>query len=354
MRVRHSARCTLAMAVLFVAGLSACGHDQGPSQFNPSGMTTDLTTAQNAFNSTATASFDAAGAEISATLGAAAGPVVVTPKMAMLHPTAAQSFAQRITRLLPKASRISASMAAIPDAYLGTTFVWDVDSATYVASTLSGAPANGVRFILYAIDPLTLQPAASLDEVGYVDVTDQSTETTLSTHVLVYGDGRTWLEYTVSGTGTASSGSVGVEGFATNGVDRVNYSLQNTIAQSSNGMVLTLDYSLTVPTRSLSVSYTATFGNIAPDQVAVTLDFTISGRNGDVRVSGTYGAAGGAFSVRVNGEVFATVTITNGAPVVESATGTALTADEEASLQAILQYYDGSLGTFDDLFVPVS
>jgi hypothetical protein len=353
MRVWQSARCTLATAVLLLTGLTACSHEQGPSEFNPNGVSADLTTAEGAFDSPAAASFDATGGAIAARLGAAA-PVVVSPKIALIHPTAAQSYAKTITRLLPRTSRISASVTGIPNAYLGTTFVWDPDSSTYVASDLSGAPAKGVRFILYAIDPVTGQPVETLDELGYVDIIDVSTDTELATHVLVYAEGKTWLEYTVSGTGTASTGAVGVEGFASNGVDRVNFNLQNTIAQSANGMVLTLDYGLTVPTRSLSVDYTATFGNISPEQVAVTLDFSISGRNGDVRVSGTYGASGGAFSVRVNGEVFATVTITDGAPVVQSATGTALTAEEEASLQAILQFYDGSLGIFDDLFVPVS
>ena len=353
MRVSHSARHCLTTAVLLVAGLTACSSEHGPSEFNPNGVTTDLTTAQNAFDSPIAASFDATGGEIAATLGAAS-PVAVSPKMALLHPSAAESYAKTVIRLLPKTSRVSASAAAIPDAILGTTFVWDVETATYVASDLDGAPAAGVRFILYAIDPVTGFPVETLDELGYVDVVDVSTSTEFATHVVVFAEGKTWLEYTVTGTGTASSGALAVQGFASNGVDRVNYNLQNTIAQSSNGMVLTLDYGLTVPTRALSVEYTATFGNITPDQVAVTLDFTVSGRNGDVRVSGTYGASGGAFSVRVNGEVFATVTITNGAPVVTSATGTALTPDEEASLQAILEFYDGSLSIFDDLFVPVS
>lgn len=353
MRVSQSARYSLATSVLLVAGLTACSKDQGPSEFNPAGVSADLTTAQGAFSSPVTASFEATGAEIAATLGAA-GPVVVSPKMALLHPTAAQSYARKVTQLLPKQSRINASVAGIPAGVLGTTFVWNPDSGTYVASDVSGAPAQGVRFILYAIDPVSGLPVETLDELGYVDVIDVSTSTTLATHVLVYAEGRTWLEYTISGTGSETSGAVTVEGFASNGLDRVNYSLSNTIAQSTNGMVLTLDYSLSVPTRSMALVYTATFGNIAPDQVAVTLDFSISGRNGDVRVSGTYGASGGAFSVRVNGEVFATVTITNNALVVTSATGTPLTAEEEASLQSILEFYDGSLGVFNDLFVPVS
>ena len=152
MRVSQSARYSLATAVLLVAGLTACSKDQGPSEFNPTGVSADLTTAQGAFNSAATASFEATGAEIAATLGAA-GPVVISPKMALLHPTGAQAYAKKVTHLLPKASRINASVAGIPSAVLGTTFVWDLESGTYVASDVSGAPAQGVRFILYAISP---------------------------------------------------------------------------------------------------------------------------------------------------------------------------------------------------------
>ena len=87
--------------------------------------------------------------------------MVISPKMALLHPTAAQSYAKKVTHLLPKASRINASVAGIPSAVLGTTFVWDLDSGTYVASDLSGAPAQGVRFILYAINPVTGLPVAN-------------------------------------------------------------------------------------------------------------------------------------------------------------------------------------------------
>ena len=353
MRVSHSARLSLATAVLVAMGLAACSHDQGPSQFNPNGVTADLTTAENAFDSPISASFNATGGAIATTLGGAAA-AVVSPKAALLHPASAQLYARAVTRLLPRTSRISASVAAIPTDLLGTTFVWDVNNHVYVVSDLSGAPAKGVRFILYAVNPVTSQPVEPLDDLGYVDIIDVSSASQVGTHVLVYAGGVTYLDYTIRGTGTATSGAVSVNGFASNGVDRVNYNLQNTIAQSSNGMVLTLDYSLAVPTRELSIGYTATFGNIAPDQVAVTLDFTVSGRNGDVRVSGTYGASGGAFSVKVNGEVFATVTIGDGQPVVTSATGTALTPEEEASLQMILQFYDGSLSAFDDLFAPVS
>lgn len=353
MRNSQNATHSLATALVLALGLTACSQTDGPSEFNPDGVAADITTAQTAFESPVSASYTAAGSDIAAALGKAA-PVVVSPATPMLHPASAERYARSLVRLLPKANGINAAVAAIPAEVLGKTFVWDVDNDVYVASDLAGAPAKGVRFLLYAVNPVTGHPVEPVDELGYVDVTDVSSGTTKGTRILVYADGVSYFDYIVRGTGTSTSGALTVAGFASNGVDRVNFALQNTIAQSTNGVVLTLDYALSIPSRGLDMSYTATFGNITPEQVAVTLDFSVSGRNGDVRLSGTYGASGGSFSVRVNGVVFATVTIGDGDPVITSATGTALTPQEEESLQTILDFYDGSLSVFDDLLAPVS
>lgn len=355
MAVLHSARRYLASAVLLAVGLTGCSQNDGPSQFNPEGMSSDMGSPQVAFDSPISASFDASGAEIAGTLGAAA-PAVMSPATALLRPGTARRYAASVACLLPSpGTPISASVTAIPSTVLGTTFVWDVDSETYVASDVAGAPAMGVRFLLYAMNPITRKPVDPLQELGYVDVTDVSSGSVKAIRVLAFAGGVTYLDYTVSGSGTSASGNVTVTGFASNGTTRANYTLQNTIAQTSNGMLLTLDYALTIPSRSLSVDYTATFGNIAPDQMAVTLDFSVSGRNGNVSLSGTYSASGGIFSVKVNGSLFATVTLgTDGDPVITSSSDTALTPTEEASLRAVLDFYDGSLAVFDDLLAPVS
>lgn len=50
----------------------------------------------------------------------------------------------------------------------GTTYEFDTDQYVYVASARTGAPAEGVRFILYELDA-TSQPAIPLVEIGYAD-----------------------------------------------------------------------------------------------------------------------------------------------------------------------------------------
>jgi hypothetical protein len=354
MRVTHYARLSVSAAVLTVA-LAACGKDNGPSEFDPQGTSADVTEAQSAFVSPQSASFASIGADISTVLNGA--PVVASSSaLTSLRPSAASArYARQLVRLLPGGGpRIQASVSAIPASALGVTYVWDEGAHVYAASDLSGAPSNGVRFLLYAVDPVTLRPVEPVVQVGYVDVTDQSTSTTAAFRVKVVDGSVVYLDYSVSATGSESSGIVTVSGFASNGSARANFSLKNSISQNAGGLLLSLDYRLNVPSRNLTLDWTATFANISDTEVAVTLDFTISGPNGAVRLVGTYGATGGNFTVKVNGSVYATINLDGSSAVITGAGGASLTADEEATLHTILDYYDQSLTAFSDLLAPLS
>ena len=354
MHVTHYARRSLVAAGLALA-VAACGKDStSPSEFNPQGTSADRAAAQDAFVSGPTASFTAVGAEISAVLGTA--PLVTSAATQPLTKSSQISarYAKQMAALLPTGRRaIQASMAAVPGAYLGVTFVWDEITHTYVESNLAGAPSNGVRFMLYAVDPVTLHVVEPAVEVGYVDIIDQSSATAVNFRVKVVQGGVTYLDYSVVTNGTLSGGLVTVSGFVTNGTTLANFTLKNTVSQNSGGLVLSLDYDLNVPSRGVSLNWTATFANISDTEVVVTLDLGISGPNGQVRLVGTYGASGGSFSVKVNGDLFATVTISGGTQTVTGAGGQPLTADEEATLHDIMNYYDLSLVAFSELVLPL-
>lgn len=356
MRVTQYARFSLS-AMLLSLGLTACGKDNGPSEFNPQGTTADVAAAQDAFVSAQSSSFAAIGADISTVLNGA--PVVASSAaLASPRPSAASArYARQLVRLLPGAGpRIQASVSAIPSGVLGATFVWDEETDAYAASDLSGAPSNGVRFLLYAIDPVTHRPVEPVVEVGYVDVTDESTASTTAFRVKVVDGSVVYLDYGVSATGTESSGLVTVSGFAFNGSARANFTLKNTLTQNSSGeMLLSLDYRLSVPSRKVNLDWTAAIANISATDVVVTLDLAISGPNGSVRFVGTYGAAGGGnFTVKVNGDLLATISLEGSSAVITGASGASLTADEEETLHSILNYYDQSLAVFDELLGPLT
>lgn len=354
MRVTHYARRSVAAAGLTLA-LAACGKSNGPSEFNPQGTTADMAAAQDAFVSQQSTSFAAVGLDISTVLNGS--PIVASSAaLTLTRPSASsEGYARMLASLVPTGGRgIQASMAAIPSTLLGITFVWDETSHAYVASDLAGAPASGVRFLLYAVDPVTRRPVEPVVEVGYVDIVDQSTATLVDFRVKVVEGSVVYLDYRVSATAGTSSGLVTISGFASNGTTQANFSLKNTVSQSASGVVLSLDYSLTMPSRGLSLDWTATFANISATDVAVTLELSISGPNGNVRIVGTYGASSGTFTVKVNGETFATVALTGSTPVITGADGQPLTPEEEESLHTILNYYDQSLNAFTELLAPVS
>ncbi len=351
MPVTHYARRSLAAAVLALA-LTACGKSSGPSEFNPQGTAADVAAAQDAFASGPTASFAAVSPDISLALGGA--PLVASSAaLALSHPSeATERYARQIAALVSGGgSAIQASVVGIPVEVAGKTFVWDESTDTYVVSDLSGAPSNGVRFLLYAVDPVTLRPVEPVVETGYVDVIDQSTSALANVRIKVVEGDVTYLDYQVVASATTSSGLVTISGFAFNGTTRANFTLKNTVSQNNGGIVIVLDYSLDIPSRDLSVDWTATFGDIS---ASLTLDLTVSGPNGDVRLVGTQGADGGTFTVKVNGDTFATITVTAGTLVVTGATGDPLTSEEEQAFEAVFGCFEGSIEAFSALLMPVN
>jgi hypothetical protein len=354
MRVTHYARQSLAAAALALA-LAGCKNDgASPSEFNPQGTAADVAAAQDAFASGPTASFAAVGSDISLALGGS--PLVASSAaLAISHPSkASERYARQIAALVSGGgSAIQASVVGIPVEVAGKTFVWDESTDTYVVSDLSGAPSNGVRFLLYAVDPVTHRPVEPVVETGYVDVIDQSTSALANVRIKVVEGDVTYLDYQVVVSGTTSSGLVTISGFAFNGTTRANFTLKNTVSvnQSDSTVVLSLDYELDIPSRGLSVDWTATFGSVSG---SLTLDLTVSGPNGDVRLLGTSNADGGTFTVKVNGDTFATITVTGSSLVIIGATGDPLTSDEEQALEAVFDSFEGSLDAFSTLLMPVN
>ena len=353
MLVLHSARRIPAVATLLLLALGGCSKENGPSEFNPGGATADLTAAQTAFQSPAVTSYGAVGSDISLALGGSAA-VVSSPALTLSGTSGRERYARAVTRMLPSSSGIQASVAAVPASVLGKTYVWDSTNDVYVQSDLSGAPSNGVRFLLYAVDPITFRPVEPLDQVGYVDIIDESGSSTVAVRVIVVSNSTTYLDYSVHASETGSSGSVTVTGYASDGTIRANFNLENTVTQTTNGMTLVLDYGLDVPTRNLQLDWTATLSDTGAAQVQVAVDLTIEGENGRINMQGTADGSGGSFTVRVNGALFATITLSFGSdPVITGANGQALTPEEEETLRTILGYYDDSFGVFGDLLAPL-
>jgi hypothetical protein len=356
--LQFAKRSVVTLAALALV-LNGCGgSDAGPTvPFNATGTTADLEAVNTTFASPAFTEFSALSVMFDAALGGA--PLVSSSAAALdlrgastakaLQAAAARS-AERIARIMPRrtAQGFSASSAAIPPAFVGKTFVWN--GTAYEVSALTGAPSGGVRFILYAIDPVTLLPAAPLTQTGYVDLVDMSSGTTSAARVIVVSGTTTYLDYRVNLTATITSARVTVLGYITDGVTEATFNLRSVLT----GAGLTLSHSIDVPERDLSIDLSMTATGTTPEAstIAVTLD--MRGQNGWARMTGNFSASGATLNVAINGTPFATITAAAGAePVISGADGQPLTPEELEALQQLFEFSGGAFLAFDQLLAPV-
>ena len=357
MSVLQLAKRSVTVLATVCAVLTGCG-DSGPDvPFNPAGTSADLEAMNSTFASPVFGSFAAFSLQFDAALAPAA-PLISGSAQAFdfrraTTPAglraAARRNAERVAALVPKSANrsFSASSAAIPTEVAGKTFEY-VDGS-YVPGTRPGAPDNGVRFLIYAVNPVTFEPVLPLAEVGYVELTDLSGISTQAARVIVVSGETTYLDYTVSVA--AATGQVSVAGFVTDGAIRANLNLRVTVTEAAG---LTLVYTVDVPQRDLSIDLRMTMTGLDTQGGTIGINHSVSGPNGRVSMVGEITEAGGTLTVRVNGNTFATITSSGTAdPVITGANGQPLSDDEAAALQEIFEVTGEAFTAFDEMIVPV-
>src|SRR5438067_7734877 len=199
-----------------LAAVAACSNSTGPQAHlaDPQQLSSDLQAVSGVLQSSVLASFGVVGTAVGspATVATPAGALlqaapITTPR------SAGQPYLdapRRLQALRLAAGRLGSGISAsvVPPQYLAQTFVWDDATHQYVVGPDAG-PSNGVRIILYALDPLTDQVAEPSNAVGYVDLLDQSNGGTNALEVLLNGGtpaspGTTYAHYTITGSVTGN------------------------------------------------------------------------------------------------------------------------------------------------------
>ena len=149
----------------------------------------------------------------------------------------------------------------VPSAIRGRTLVWDPVEG-YVPVTDPSAPSDGVRLVLYRMDPYDGYPSEPLSEIGVLDILDE--DHSGGEQVRVYavrtsGPNRVIADYFVelTGSGTASDGQLllnaqGRFGDAT-AVD-LDLSEERSWSQAADRDDLRMDYTLRRGGQSLRVA----------------------------------------------------------------------------------------------------
>lgn len=174
---------------------------------------------------------------------------------------------------------------SLPTSVRGRTLFWDAVEG-YVPGSRSGAPSNGVRMVLYRMDPYTGYPSSPLTEVGYLDLIDadfSGGEAIRVVAVRTSGPDRVIADYRVQLTwnGTADNGGMEVRGegaFGDAAVLDIALYERLTWSRSQNRDELRLDHVFRRGGQSVSLSGRATSRFEAYEWE--TFDFAVGFRGG--------------------------------------------------------------------------
>ena len=357
MRVPHYAMRPLAVVAL-IGLMTGCGGNDSTAPdapFDPAGTSSDIDAIEASYESDAMYGFQSAMPAISTTLGESSAAVALRAAPSKIMATGksgAREYASTLARLytVPTAGmRPVGSRAAILEEHLGKTFVRNAQTLEYEVSDRTGAPSNGVRFIVYTVNPISGQPVTPLQEVGYADVEVTQTTNSASIRIELVSGNVTYLDYTVGATASQTAATINVSGFVSNGEDRVNFDLDMHL-NSEN--IITIDYALSVPTRGNFRMDLEEEWNMNTSAVSSSLE--LRGPHGTVTIVGSWADNAGTYNVAVNGDPFATITVTQGAePVITGADGEPLSEEELHSLQEIYLVFLGGFDFFEDLLDPI-
>jgi hypothetical protein len=332
-------RWVRAVTTVGIALLAACGKDSsGPATItDPQATIIDLFAVDSAFNTDAFRAL----ASVTGALPPLAPPAPLAHIAAALRLTLPPAGAARALThggLQPQVSALRAlgsaspQDAVLPDSLLGVTFGYDPNAQAYVETQLPGAPSNGVRFLLYLTDTISGAPDTS-QGIGTLDIIDNAPAVGTGLRFLLQGTGGapTFLDYSLNFLPAQSAGTITASGFISNGLPgalerKFTFGTSVTQTNTSGGTDGDVDYhyDVNVPAVGVNLHFASTQDTLV-DSSTLGIDFQFSRRREAIRVLGadssTSNTENGLFQVTVNGNQYATLTLTNGAGTITDHNG---------------------------------
>ena len=207
--------------------------------------------------------------------------------------------------------------------------MYDDVAEDWVASDRAGAPATGVRFVLYAVDAFGAI-VTPLVETGYIDLTDLSNGTEAAARLVAVSGGETKADYSASAAGDAGNGTMVIAGFIGTGEHRVDVDFTADVTTSGDNVNFALDSRLEFPGHDvvLDASLNGT-SNDATGESSAELEQLIESPNGRIELTGAVGDET-HLVIRVNGDTYATYD--GNSETLTGANGRTLTQDEQGAL----------------------
>ena len=237
---RHSPSkwCLTLLAFLATLGLGACGDGTDPAaSFDPTDATQAVAAVLGTFADNPALH---ALTVLEATLpGFAPAPAPSSGDLALPNEGPLAGL-RALDRLLSFPSP-SESAALFPADLLGATLVYNPSTGQYeVDPAASGAPEDGMRIVLYAVDPVLHDPVEPLNAIGHLDLTDEGTVAADRVGIVAVIGEVTYIDYLGSATVLRSGLTFAATGYLSDGMTAVDFDLTHSWSQA-DGFVLTYD-----------------------------------------------------------------------------------------------------------------
>lgn len=229
--------------------------------------------------------------------------------------------------------------AVIPDSLLGKTLVPNALGAYSVSAGTTGAPTNGVRFIVRSV--------GSPQDLGYADLTQSISGGTSTLTLDVKTTTGTVLMHNVETTTTSGSNQTDAyTGYATNGTDRIDYS----ITAETVGARTVVYTTVSAPSATVALADTTVIDGLAANDVDVVhltvASSTIRLSTAAARDSSGKFVEGDTTNITANGAPFARVVVgPSGTPTVTSPNGSPLSSGDQQAIYAVESVLAGAAYT---------
>ncbi len=339
-----------AVVMALTVSLAACteGTGLGDEPFDPELSAADLEAVQGAF-----------AASVFESLAIGSQDFILVPDPPPLPVALLQASLAAASGSHWQASAAAEAFAAgpasgplLPDEFAGRTYIRDVEGYRW-DETRSDAPTNGVRFVLYEVDPVTREPGTT--EIGYVDLLDESTLDAYVARVVVVTNGVVRINYFVSAGVQDLTLTLTVSGFIGDGTNQIDVDLSVSFVEDGPISVATVEHVFSVPARDFEVEARVVF-EFNQETLAGSIDVAASFMQGVHTVTvagviefteGDFPDESGSFEIHVNGLLFATIVVDGDVVVVQNGAGNELTS---ADAQALRSIFDGLTDMFDETF----
>jgi outer membrane murein-binding lipoprotein Lpp len=250
-------------------------------------------------------------------------------------------FAPRVMadpRVLADLRAPSGTHALFPSDVLGKTLVWDTLTSGYIVGNAPGAPANGIRLILYVADPATGMPFVPLQPIGNLDLTDESTAQANRLGVLLRLGGTTIADYDVTLQVATTSVSVRAAGFmrSTDGAYQADFDLSTSFNLSGGHIAY----------RITGSDGTFVYFDINAGQTGSAIVFQVGRGENTIEIAGTDNGQTVTGTIKFNGTPVGTISGPSDDPTIAGANGRTLTAEQITALEAIFQAAAEFIGNF--------